>query len=181
MLIFEHQFLNMDFPEKSTLPEYYQGYYAYKNSDDLYESLNDQLKKWSLLASLPEDRQVFAYAAGKWTVREVIGHLIDTERIFSYRILRMARRDSTPLPGFDENAYALAAPHRNINLAELMEEWNAVRAGLLAVLKHLADDALDETGTANGITVSPRKLAFMVYAHAEHHVSVLQERYRVEL
>jgi len=118
-----------------------------------------------------------AYATRKWTVKEVICHISDAERIFMYRALRIARGDATPLPSFDENAYAAACGANDRALDTLLAEFAAVRGATLALLRWLPEEAWARRGTASGKEVSVRALAWITAGHALHHVNVLQERY----
>jgi len=164
-------------PAKDTLSTYYQSYYGYLKEADLLAAIKLQLSETEPWRSVATEMETFSYAPGKWNIRELIGHLIDTERIFSYRILRLARKDATPLAGFDENEYAEKSRHGQRSLAGLVDEWRVVRSATVALLETLEDGELDFEGTANNTPVTARKLAFMVYAHAEHHMKVLRERY----
>ena len=129
------------------------------------------------LATIPEERGDHRYADGKWSIRELLGHIIDTERIFSYRTLRIARGDATPLPGFDQDPYVLAsgAPQRTI--ASLAAELAAVRASTIALLESLPDEAWTRIGSASGHPVSARALAYITAGHAQHHLQILRSRY----
>jgi DinB family protein len=129
------------------------------------------------LAVVPADRWSYRYAPGKWSVRDVIMHLNDVERIMVYRALRIGRGDTTPLPGFDENVYALAAGADALPLTAVAEEWAAVRRASLALFQHLPEAAWTRRGLANGVGVSVRGLAYIVAGHTIHHLSVLAERY----
>lgn len=164
-------------PSKEQLPVYYQTYYGYLTSTDVMTSLQEQAIRIDSLKHLPDTLRLFAYAPGKWTVAQLIGHLIDTERIFEYRIMRLARRDATPMEGFDENLYAENSGSDHCSIHQLIEEWLMVRKSTLLLLERLDDHSLDFIGTANNLTVSPRMIAFMTFAHAEHHLNILRERY----
>jgi hypothetical protein len=131
------------------------------------------------LATVPADRVAYRYAEGKWSVREVVGHMIDSERIFGYRALCIARGETGPLPGFDEQAYMSVAPFETYSMADLIAEFRSVRATTLSFFEHLTEAAWRRTGTANGKTVSVRAIAFVLAGHVEHHLSVLRERYGV--
>lgn len=133
------------------------------------------------LAGLPEERALFRYAPGKWSVKEVIGHLVDAERVFAYRALRFARADATPLPGFDENAWVPAAAFDARPLASLLDEYAAVRAATLAFFRGLEPAAFARLGTANGNPMSVRAAAWVLAGHERHHAGVLGERYGVSL
>jgi len=129
------------------------------------------------LATVAEARGDYRYAPGKWSVKEVVLHLADTERIMAYRALRVARGDATPLPGFDEAAYA---PHSGAGaqpLAALLDEWGDVRRATLSLFRHLPNDAWPRRGTASGFPVTPRALAWIIAGHERHHLATLADRY----
>jgi hypothetical protein len=126
---------------------------------------------------VPETRGGHRYAPGKWSVKELVVHLSDVERIFTYRALRVARSDATPLPGFDENTYAPASGADAQPLEALVSEWCAVRQATIALFRHLPPDAWLRRGTASGQPVSVRALAWMTAGHVRHHLGVLEERY----
>jgi hypothetical protein len=130
-------------------------------------------------AAVPPTRAGYRYAPGKWTVREVLMHLSDVERIMAYRALRVARGDATPLPGFDEQAYAPFSNAEAHSLAELAEEWSDVRRATLSLFRHLPAAAWTRRGTASGWPVSVRTLAWIIAGHERHHLDVLAERYGV--
>lgn len=157
---------------------YYAGYISLVPDGDLVVLLRtqgDEVRR--LVADAGESRGGYRYEPGKWSVREVIGHLADTERVFSYRALRIARDDATPLASFDENAYAATAGHDSRTLADLTAEWSAVRAASMALFESLNDVALARRGTASGKPLSARAAGFIVYGHTAHHLRILRERY----
>ena len=131
------------------------------------------------LEAVPESRGDFRYAPGKWSVKELVLHLADTERIMAYRALRIGRGDVTPLPGFDENLYAPASGAGGRTVADLARELADVRQGSLALFRHLPPEAWDRRGTASGFGVSVRALAWIIAGHERHHLAVLAERYAV--
>lgn len=165
-------------PGESEYAPFYAGYIA-KIADvdvlDLLERQSGQLRGLASAAS-PEQQQL-RYAPGKWSVREVFGHLIDGERVFGYRAFRIGRGDQTPLSGFDENEYVAASGYDQRDLASLANEFALVRAANLAVLRSLSEEDWRRIGTANGYPVSVRALAFIMAGHVEHHVALLGERY----
>jgi uncharacterized damage-inducible protein DinB len=118
-----------------------------------------------------------AYAPGKWTVKEVVGHVCDAERIFAYRALRFARGDSTELPGFDENEYVAKSNFKARTMDDLLEELWAVRAATLSLAKHLPESAMSLRGSANNSPVTVRALLYIIAGHERHHVGILKERY----
>ena len=119
------------------------------------------------------------YAPGKWSVREVVGHLTDAERIFAYRLLRIARGDQTPLAGFDETTYVPAGSFDTRQLNALIKEWMATRDSTIALVRGLPADAWTRRGTANAKTVTAAALAHIILGHVEHHLGILRDRYGV--
>jgi hypothetical protein len=165
-------------PDESEYAPFYAGYIAKVADVDVLELLERQSGHLRDLASAASpEQQEFRYAPGKWSVREVFGHLIDGERIFGYRAFRIGRGDQTPLPGFDENEYVAASGYHRQDLVSLADELALVRAANLAVLKALSEEDWRRIGTANGYPISVRALAFIMAGHVEHHVALLGERY----
>jgi hypothetical protein len=119
------------------------------------------------------------YAAGKWSVKEVLGHLTDAERIFAYRLMRIARRDATPLPGFDENAYVPAGEFDARPLDSLVGEFGALRLSTIELVEGLPSDAWARRGQASGASITARALAYIIVGHVAHHARVLRERYEL--
>jgi uncharacterized damage-inducible protein DinB len=130
-----------------------------------------------MLAELPDARGDHRYAEDKWSIRQLVGHVSDAERNFTYRARRIARGDATPLAAFDENAYAETAGSERRTLSSLAAELKAVREATLALFSSLPDDAWTRTGTASGKMVSVRALAYIAAGHAQHHLKILKERY----
>ena len=158
--------------------EYYARYIAKAPGDDALAALH--LTGESLLGLMKgvgESQALHRYAPGKWSVKEVLNHLTDAERVFAYRALRFAREDRTPLPGFDENAWAPAARSDRRPLTEIVEEFRAVRAASRALFGSLDADALGRRGEANQCGISVRALAWIIAGHTRHHELVLRERY----
>jgi hypothetical protein len=168
-------------PDASEFAAFYAGYVGKVPDSGPARLLAEQITQLERLASLPEDQGNYAYADGKWTVKEVIGHLADAERVFSYRLTRIARGDQTPLAGFDENAWAKAAPHRRRPMAEVAGEMIAIRRSTLALIGSLDEAALAHTGVANNTPVSARALCWIIAGHAKHHLDILADRYGVPL
>ena len=153
----------------------------YVAGDDAVGALASQGKNVvALLESLDEEAiRAHRYASGKWTVKEVIGHLIDDERIFAYRALCVARGDARPLPGFDENDYVAATNFESRPLAALTTEYRVVRAATLILFEPLTAEEWQRRGSVNGYEASVRGLAFHMAGHELHHLRTLRERYRV--
>jgi uncharacterized damage-inducible protein DinB len=165
-------------PQPTEFAQYYAGYVESVPDGDLLHTLGDAHRatmEW--LRSVPSDRHDHRYAEGKWTVRQVIGHITDAERVFAHRLFRFARGDATPLPAFDENAYVDVARFERRSFASLLDEWSAVRAATMALLDSLDAEEFSRTGTASGTTASVRGLAWIIAGHELHHVRLLRERY----
>jgi hypothetical protein len=145
-------------PQSNEYAPYYAGYIAQVPEGDLIDALRDQISETlSLVRAIPKEHASHRYAPGKWSIKEVLGHMADVERIMGYRMLRIARGDTTPLAGFDENAYV---PMGNFEFIETLEPEAAARRG-----------------TANNLDVSARALAYIIAGHERHHVRILKERY----
>lgn len=169
-------------PLESEYAPYYQGYVAHVNEDDILPVLRSQLDTLDvLLGRVTPERETYRYAEGKWSIRELTGHLIDAERVFGYRAFCIARGESQNLPGFDENEYMLTAPYDRIDLEDLLSELRLVRLSNIAMLRNLDQESWMRMGTANDNQVSVRALAFIMAGHVRHHVGVLHERYGLAL
>ncbi len=125
---------------------------------------------WSQMGS-------YRYAPGKWTINEIIQHIIDTERVFSYRALRIARGDATPMPGFDQDVFNEYVAANDRRIADLLKELIVVRQSTIWLYDSISDDALLRQGTASGLTMNPLALGFMIIGHLIHHIGILEERY----
>lgn len=146
--------------------------------EDILEVLSEQIEQMTeRFGRFPESRGGYRYAPGKWSIKELVGHLSDCERIFAYRALRIARGDGTPLPGFDENAYPPESGADARTLADLLAEWIDVRRATLSLLRYLPPGAWARRGTAGGQPASVRALAYATAGHVRHHLGVLEERY----
>lgn len=154
-------------------------YIARVPGDDALAVLEAQRASVRALAALLEARALFRYAPGKWSVKEIVGHLADAERVYGYRALRFARHDATALPGFDEDAWVPAGRFDRRALTDLVAEWDTVRVATLSLFRGLDDDALLRRGVANDHTISVRALAWIAAGHTLHHLAVLRERYGV--
>lgn len=147
---------------------------------DPVEALQQQLEETlALLKPLDESKQLFRYGPEKWTVKEVVAHMIDAERIFAYRALRIGRGDQTPLASFNENAYVTAGNGNACDWRELLEEFHFVREASILLLRHLPEQAWIRTGTASGHEISVRALAYIIAGHVMHHTVILRERYLI--
>ncbi|MFL6193601.1 MAG: DinB family protein [Thermoanaerobaculia bacterium] len=165
-------------PDPSEHLDYYGKYIALVPEGDLLAQLEEQMKETQgLLRGLPEERAMFRYGPDKWSIKEVVGHLIDAERIFAYRALRFSRNDATPLPGFEENDYVRNADFDRRTLASLLDEWEQARRTTVLFFRNLSDEAWDRRGTANDAAMSVRAAAWVIAGHERHHRGILRERY----
>jgi uncharacterized protein (TIGR03083 family) len=172
--------MNVGRPESDEIPPHFLGYLGHVPENDPVAVLASQIDATTaLLRGVSETDALKRYAAGKWSVKEVVGHLADTERIMAYRALRIARADETPLPGFDENAYVPPAKFDGRPLADLVAELRTTRAATLALFRSFDGDAWRRRGTASGKPVSVRALGYMIPGHERHHVEILQTRYGI--
>ena len=172
----------IDRPGVSEYAEFHKGYMAaVANETDGLSLLERQRPHIDRLGQLTPEQAAFRYADGKWSVKEVTGHLSDSERVLAYRLLRIARGDQTPLPGFDENAFAVGSNADRRTLSDLAAELAAIRVTTVALVKSLDDEALVRKGTVNNWPLSARALAFIIAGHFQHHVNVLRERYGIAL
>jgi hypothetical protein len=142
--------------------------------EELEICLHDFIK---FVQNIPMDKFDFRYAEGKWTIKDIIQHLIDAERVFSYRALRISRNDKTPLPGFEENDYVDNTNANGRSIQDLLTEFSAVRHSSLLLFKSFSDEQLTRIGIASGKDVSVRAIGFIIIGHQKHHQKVFQERY----
>lgn len=160
--------------------EYYGRYIDQVPEGSVLGALDEQRTTMrSVLGHLPPDRAGHRYAPDKWTIADVVQHLSDAERIFAYRALRIARGDETPLPSWDENAYAVRTDTTRLPIPVLLDDWEASRASTLSLFRTFGDEMWTRQGTASGHPVTPRALAYIVAGHTAHHLSILHDRYNV--
>jgi hypothetical protein len=165
-------------PSASDLSEYYQSYLSYVPEDDILKALKEQKTVIeNLVASIPAAKETFHYAEGKWMLKEIVGHLCDTERILTYRALRIARNDKTPMSGFDENSYVPNSNYKNRTLKNISEELLAIRTATILLFENMSEEMFDRRGVANETEVTVRGILFFIVAHARHHMTVIKERY----
>jgi uncharacterized damage-inducible protein DinB len=169
-------------PETGHYNPYYETYIGKIKGQDPMQLLGRLVLDFkALLSEVPDDKEEFRYAPGKWSVKEVVGHMIDTERIMCMRALCIARGEKQSLPGFDENEYVKAANFDKRTLYDLSHEFGFVRESTIAFFKSLSDEELDRQGIANNNTVTPRALLYIIAGHHLHHAAVLKERYLSEV
>ncbi len=165
-------------PAPSEYAPYAHAYVSLVPEGDLLAILATQNKETlALVRSLPEGKGAYRYGPGKWSIKELVGHVTDTERIFANRALRFGRSDATPLPGFEENDYVRNSSFGQHSLADLADGFESVRQSTVFLFKHMTAEASLRRGKANDVEVSVRALAYLIAGHELHHVNVLRTRY----
>jgi hypothetical protein len=165
-------------PAADEFAPFYAGYVQQVPDGDIVEAMIGGAEiSAALLGDLPDDIASRAYAPGKWTLKEVVLHCADTERIFAYRALRIARGDTTPLPGFDENAYTPLSGASSRTLEDILDELQSVREASVTLFSGLPSEAWTRRGMASGKEVSVRGIAWITAGHLLHHMGVIQDRY----
>lgn len=145
---------------------------------DLAVLLESQIEECiQLLSGISEEQSKFRYAEGKWSLKEVLGHIADTERIMSYRLLRIARGDKTPLPGFEENLFVAHSQADTRSMNDLLQDFAAVRIATLSLFRQLDDEAWMRVGNASGHDTTARAIAYIIAGHAIHHMGIMKDRY----
>lgn len=165
-------------PDIAEIPVFYQGYVRAVENDNLIQALilggNETI---DLFKSIPEKSGDYRYADDKWTIKQLIAHVIDTERVFAYRALTISRNDKTSLPGFEQNDWALETNAENRKLYKLIEEFNNVRASTIDLFSSFNDEMLARVGTASGYPISVNGIGFIIAGHDVHHRNILNDKY----
>ena len=170
----------MERPEKSEYDAYYERYVSKVANGDIVATLERQPSELKdLFSNVEEDRGTFAYDEGKWSLKESLSHLIDGERIFAYRMLRISRADETPIEGFEQDGYIEHSNANNRTFAELLDEFELLRKANLLLIKNLSEDASKRLGTASGFGISVRGLAYIMAGHVRHHQAIFKEKYAI--
>jgi uncharacterized damage-inducible protein DinB len=165
-------------PDLTRVPDFYHGYINKVKEDDLMLGLrNSTSQLFDLLESIPEEKHDYAYGEGKWTIKEVVQHMLDAERVFTYRALRFARKDDTPLPGFDENLFAQTAKADKRKWNEMVDEFAALRKASETMFASFDEEQLEQTGTASEHPIYVLGIGFIVAGHVNHHCQIIRERY----
>jgi uncharacterized damage-inducible protein DinB len=163
------------------VPKFYHNYISQVKEADLARAFqNHQTDFVSFLTNIPEDKWNYRYTEGKWSIKELVQHVIDAERIFCYRALRFSRKDKTELPGFEENDYAPASRADRRTKADLLEELKTVQKSSAQLFASFDEEQLNESGSANGSSVYVKAIGFIIVGHALHHKNVLSEKYLQE-
>ena len=165
-------------PDLQRVPPFYHNYInlvPHNNLDEAFAVHQTELSDF--LKSLPDEKWSYRYAEGKWSIKEMVQHIIDTERIFAYRALAIARGEQAPLPGFDEDSYAAASRADKREIAHLLEELSAVQTSTTILFQSFDEEQLNATGNANGKSIDVNAIGFITVGHVRHHKNILQERY----
>jgi len=166
------------YPDLSRAGEWYHGYIKMVPQDDIKAAFSNKDNNLiAFLNSIPESKHDHRYAEGKWTIKEVLQHIIDAERVFAYRALRFARKDQTPLPGFDENLFADNSKASARQWNELVEEFNCVRRSSEMLFNSFDEDQLEAGGISSNNPIYVRALGYIIIGHALHHQKIIAERY----
>jgi hypothetical protein len=177
---FNDRGFQMSRPLENEYASYFQNYVSQAPEEDILPAMRSQIDALDLLLDhVSPDRETYRYAEGKWSIREIVGHLIDGERVFGYRALCIARGETQNLPGFDQDQYMLTAPFDRIDLEDLLSEFRLVRLSNIAMMRTFDETAWSQMGTANGNPISVRALAYIMVGHLRHHMGVLRERYQI--
>jgi len=171
--------MNPGLPEPNEYAAFFAGYMSKAAGvTDPIAALSAQLDDFlALVAPLDVEKQLHRYAPGKWSIKEIVNHITDAERIFAYRALRVARNDQTPLSPFDENAYIAASDADRLEWNALLNEFRLVRASSIQLLENLPAAAWTRIGTASGAPISVRAMVLIMYGHVAHHLQIVRERY----
>ena len=170
--------LNVARPDKSEYAPYYEKYMSLVPEGNVINLLGQQLEKTlATLRGISEEQANSRYAEGKWSVKELVGHLIDSERIFAYRALRFARNDQTPLPGYEQDDYVNNARFGEVNLSDLAEEFEHLRKANLCLFRQFDAETWQRQGEANEQRASVRAIVHIIAGHETHHMNILRTRY----
>jgi uncharacterized damage-inducible protein DinB len=168
----------MSRPSEGDFGEFYRHYISLTSGNipsELVSNHSNDIVEF--ISGIPEDKAGYAYAEGKWTIRQMLQHMLDTERIFVYRLIWIARGDGRPLPGFDENAFAAAAPATHRKLEEIKEEFLFLRRSTDLLIESLTKEELDLRGEASGYPVTVNALCYIIFGHNLHHLQALKRLY----
>lgn len=165
-------------PDLATVPAWYHNYIKQVQEDDVLNAISHNSETaFTFFKTLPDEKWSYRYAEGKWSIKEMLQHIIDAERIFAYRALCFARKDTTALPGFEENDYAAASNADKRNKEELLTEFETVRKSIEQLFVSFDEEQLASIGTSNNNPISVNSIGFIIPGHAQHHINVIKERY----
>ena len=168
--------------QKTPNLKYNSFYQTYIDKVDISTSITENLQNslnavFNILGNISNEQANYSYAEGKWTIKEIVQHLIDTERVFSYRALAISRQDQNNLPGFNENKYVWFSNAQNISLTDLLKEFSLIRKANIAMFKGFSNEMLENTGIANNHKISVNAIGYIMSGHVLHHLNVVKERY----
>ncbi len=165
-------------PDLSRVPEFYHNYINHVQQDDILDAFREQTAAVEqFLDRIPAEKHTYRYAEGKWSIKEVLQHIIDAEKIFVYRALCFARKESQSLPGFDENSYAANSKADGRNWDEMREEFRLLRRTTMLMFKSFDEEQLESAGISNGKSIYVRAIGYIITGHAAHHMRIIRERY----
>ncbi|MEO8399899.1 MAG: DinB family protein [Ignavibacteriaceae bacterium] len=168
----------MKHPNKNDYPAYFENYLKNVDGENPIKNLEEQkIQLCNTLMPLTDEEANYSYAEGKWSIKEIIGHLIDTERVMSYRSMAIARGEKQHLPGFDQDEYAKGSNFKNRELSDILNEYQKVREATIALFKSFDESFYDKRGVANKSDVTVRAVIFMIPGHEMHHLKILKEKY----
>ncbi|MGG2024552.1 DinB family protein [Gottfriedia sp. S16(2024)] len=168
----------MSRPNLNEYNPHFKGYIGLVPEGDLQTILRKQLdESISFFKGISKEKSEYRYAEGKWSIKEVLGHLVDTERIMCYRLLAIARGDHNPLPSFDENAYNDHANFNRLKLEQIIYEFQTVRQATLSMLENLSNETFENEGNVLNHPMTPRAIAYIIAGHELHHLKIINERY----
>ena len=157
---------------------YYKKYILFLSETEVLPALqNSHQRSMDILRNIPEEMGDHRYADGKWSIKEILMHLMDTERIFCYRALRFARKDATPLPGYDHDLYVENSHCADRSMASMIEEYKLVRQNSYKMFHYFTQEVLSYAGSMNGVEITVHHLGLLIAGHEDHHIKVLQQRY----
>jgi DinB superfamily len=165
-------------PDDSEFSPFYKGYISHVIEDDAVTALDAELaESLAFFRDIEEQQSKTSYGEGKWTIRQVLGHIVDTERVMSYRALRFARNDKTELPGFEQDDFIRGGSFNEISMGDMLREFEYLRRANILMFRNLATEAWDRRGSANGNQITVRALAYIIVGHEKHHRKIVKERY----
>jgi hypothetical protein len=172
----------IDRPLPTEYPEYYLRYVDAVMNDDVLTVLREQMDDvaW-MFDGMDEERALFRYAEGKWTIKEVMGHLVDSERMFGMRAMCLARGEQQSMPGFDQDDYVVRGRFNDRSLTSILNEWALLREANVELFATLDEPSLQHSGVANNKPVTTRAVIWIIAGHVQHHLNILEERYGIEL
>lgn len=169
---------NNEYPEDSEYAHYYSTYVDHVPKENIISLLNSQMHEFYTLANaIRGDKALTPYAEGKWTLKQMIGHMIETERVFAYRALSISRGDKTELPGMDQDEWMEDSNYNSRSVANLCNEYLAVRTSTIHLFQNMTKDMINASGIASGVEFSVRALAFIIAGHELHHLEIIRENY----